>query len=96
MDARELMAVVGVLAATVVPAGRALACGRGPMVAPMMAPMAGMALPAVGLTVAALPLGSVSVVVNGASLFRAGPTWFQPFQAPTGTMYRVVPAPHGM
>ncbi len=103
------MAVTGIVTAMAAPAGRAHACGRGamvePMVAPMaspmmagpaMAPMVGMALPAIGLTVAALPVGSVSVVVNGASFFRAGPTWYQPFQGPSGMMYRVVPAPHGM
>ncbi|HET8723930.1 MAG TPA: hypothetical protein VFM53_06950 [Anaeromyxobacteraceae bacterium] len=97
MSVRTMMAVTGILAAVAAPAGRTLACGRGPMAAvPMAGPMVGMAVPAVGLTVAALPVGSVAVVVNGAGFFRAGPTWYQPFQAPTGMMYRVVPAPGGM
>jgi hypothetical protein len=67
-----------------------------PMAMPMSAPAVGLALPQVGLTVAALPQGSVSVVVNGLTFFRAGPTWYQPFQDSTGMRYRVVPAPHGM
>lgn len=96
MNVRMLMAVTGILTAMAAPAGRALACGRGAMVVPMMAPIVGMAVPAFGLTVAALPVGSISVVVNGAGFYRAGPTWYQPFQAPTGRMYRVVPAPQGL
>jgi hypothetical protein len=71
------------------------------MMAPM-APMAypavavGVALPAVGMAVEVLPPGHVAVTVNGVAFFRAGPAWFQPFQGPTGMMFRVVPAPHGM
>lgn len=100
MNSKKWMAVTGILTAMAAPTGRALACGRGamvvPMMAPMVAPMVGMVVPAFGLTVAALPVGSISVVVNGAGFYRAGPTWYQPFQAPTGMMYRVVPAPQGL
>ncbi len=101
------MTTVGIITALAAPASRALACGGGgmamamPMAAPMMAgavaaPVVGMVAPQVGLEVAALPVGFVTVVVNGATFFRAGPAWYQPFQGPTGPMYRVVPAPHGM
>ena len=89
----------------------ARACGNGPMamgvgmgmVAPvgavaMAAPAvaATVAFPTIGTTVSVLPEGYLTVVVNGASFFRFGPTWYQPFQGPAGHMYRVVPAPHGM
>lgn len=57
---------------------------------------AAVSLPAMGATVAALPAGYLTVVVNGSTFFRAGPTWYQPFQGPAGHMYQVVPAPHGM
>ncbi len=96
MNTRKLIAVTGILTAMAVPTGRAAACGHGAMALPVAAPMVGVALPAVGLTVAALPVGSISVVVNGATFFRSGPTWYQQYQAPTGMMYRVVPAPRGM
>ncbi len=106
MKTRNLVTTVGIIAALAAPAGQALACGgvgmamAMPMAAPMAGavagPVVGMALPQIGLEVAALPAGFVTVVVNGATFFRAGPTWYQPFQAPSGPMYRVVPAPHGM
>jgi hypothetical protein len=81
-----------------------------PMVPMMAGPMAGaavltmaapavaaaVAVPAAGATVSVLPQGYVSVVVNGVGFFRAGPTWYQPFDGPQGKLYRVVPAPHGM
>ena len=101
------VAAAGIAAAP----GAVRACGNGPMAmwmgAGMMAPAgavalaapaiaATVALPAVGATVSTLPEGYLTVVVNGATFFRAGPSWYQPFQGSTGPMYRVVPAPHGM
>jgi hypothetical protein len=74
-------------------AAPALACGGTAVAMPGAMPMA---LPAIGMTVGVLPLGFISVSVNGAAFFRAGPTWYQQFQGPTGPMFRVVPAPHGM
>jgi hypothetical protein len=81
-------------------AAPALACGGTAMALPVGMPMVGhampMALPAIGMTVGVLPPGFISVTVSGAAFFRAGPTWYAQFQGPTGPMFRVVPAPHGM
>jgi hypothetical protein len=87
-------------------AADAAACGHGamametPMAATMVAPMVGHAMPmpvaVVGLTVGVLPQGFLTVTVNGVPFFRAGPTWYEQFQGPSGPMFRVVPAPHGM
>jgi hypothetical protein len=81
-------------------AAPALACGGTAVAMPGAMPMVGhampMALPAIGMTVGVLPLGFISVSVNGAAFFRAGPTWYQQFQGSMGPMFRVVPAPHGM
>jgi hypothetical protein len=78
------------------PAAPALACGGTAVAMPMVGHAMPMALPVIGMTVGVLPLGFISVSVNGAAFFRAGPTWYQQFQGPTGPMFRVVPAPHGM
>ncbi len=112
MTTRKMAVVTAAIAGLALPATEALACGGGGgMMAPMMAgPMAApamvtiaapavaaaVAVPAMGATVSVLPEGYVSVVVNGVGFFRAGATWYQGFQGPHGTMYRVVPAPHGM
>lgn len=107
MVAKKLVVVAGVAVWLAVAPGAARACGNGPMsMGPGMAMLApavavpavaaAVALPAVGATVSVLPEGHLTVVVNGATFFRAGPTWFQPHQDPAGMMFRVVPAPHGM
>jgi hypothetical protein len=110
MVTRKIAGKLAAVAGLLIPAGEALACGGGGVMMPMMAgPMAGAALvtmaapavaaaavPAVGATVSVLPQGYVSVVVNGVGFFRAGPTWHPPFEGQHGTLYRVVPAPHGM
>lgn len=79
-------------------AADAAACGHGAMA--MATPMVGhampMTVPVVGLTVGVLPQGFLTVTVNGVPFFRAGPTWYEQFQGPSGPMFRVVPAPHGM
>ncbi len=69
-----------------------------PMAAPMAMPMGGhaMPMPTVGTTVEVLPPGFISVTVNGVAFLRAGPTWYQQFQGPTGLVFQVVPAPQGM
>jgi hypothetical protein len=48
------------------------------------------------MTVDALPVGFISVTVNGVAFFRAGTIWYQQVQGPTGPVYQVVPIPHGM
>jgi hypothetical protein len=111
MVTSKIAGTLAVVAGLLIPAGEALACGGGGVMLPMMAgPMAGaavvtmatpavaaaVAVPAAGATVSVLPQGYVSVVVNGVGFFRAGPTWYQPFDGPHGKLYRAVPAPHGM
>lgn len=82
------------------PAADANACGGMAMAMPMAAPMVmaghAMPMPAAGTTVEVLPAGFISVTVNGVAFFRAGPTWYQQFQGPTGVVFQVVPAPQGM
>ena len=79
-------------------AADAAACWHGAMA--MATPMVGhampMTVPVVGLTVGVLPQGFLTVTVNGVPFFRAGPTWYEQCQGPSGPMFRVVPAPHGM
>jgi hypothetical protein len=103
MTARNFTLRAALVAGLAVPASLAQACGGMAMMAPM-SPMHGhssmavpvQALPTVGTTVEALPLGYVTVVVEGATYFRAGSAWYVPFQGPTGPVFRVVHAPHGM
>jgi hypothetical protein len=90
------------IAGLALPSADAFACGGMamalPMVSPMAMPMAGhaMPMPVVGMTVEVLPAGFISVTVNGVAFYRAGPTWYQQFQGPSGPAFQVVPAPHGM
>lgn len=103
MTARIFTSRAAIVAGLALPAALAQACGGMAMMAPM-SPMQGhssvavpvQALPTIGATVEVLPLGYVTVVVEGATYFRAGPAWYAPFQGPTGPVFRVVPAPHGM
>lgn len=98
MNAARITLGAMLIAGLAVPAARARACGHGGMA--MADPAVGHSMPmpdpAIGMTVAVLPQGHVAVTVNGVPFFRAGKAWYQPFDAPAGQMYRVVPAPHGM
>lgn len=48
----------------------------------------------VGATVAALPVGCSSTVVNGIAYQHCGSTWYQPQYAGTTVQYVVVNPPH--
>jgi hypothetical protein len=102
MNAGKMILGGLLIAGLALPAADALACGGMamalPMATPMAMPMAGhaMPMPVVGMTVEVLPAGFISVTVNGVAFYRAGPTWYQQFQGPTGPTFQVVPAPQGM
>jgi hypothetical protein len=98
MNAGKTILGALLIAGLALPAAEAHACGGMAMAAPMAMPMAGhaMPIPVVGMTVEVLPVGFISVTVNGVAFYRAGPTWYQQFQGPTGPTFQVVPAPHGM
>lgn len=98
MNAGRMILGALLIAGLALPASDARACGGMAMATPVAMPMAGhaMPLPVIGMTVEVLPVGFISVTVNGVAFFRAGPTWYQQFQGPTGQVYQVVPAPQGM
>jgi hypothetical protein len=102
MNAGKTILGALLIAGLALPATDALACGgmgmAAPMTVPMAMPMAGhaMPMPGIGMTVEVLPAGFISVTVNGVAFYRAGPTWYQQFQGPTGPAFQVVPAPQGM
>jgi hypothetical protein len=98
MNARRTTLGALLIAGLALSASDAHACGGMAMATPMAMPMAGhaMPMPSIGMTVEALPVGFISVTVNGVAFFRAGTIWYQQFQGPTGPVYQVVPAPHGM
>jgi hypothetical protein len=98
MNAGKTILGALLVAGLALPATDALACGGMAMAAPMAMPMVGhvMAMPTIGSTVEVLPPGFISVTVNGVAFFRAGPAWYQQYQAPTGVVFQVVPAPQGM
>jgi hypothetical protein len=100
MNAGKTILGALVIAGLAVPAADAHACGGMAMAMPMAAPMAmaahAMPMPAIGAMVEVLPAGYISVTVNGVAFFRAGPAWYQQYQAPTGVVFQVVPAPQGM
>jgi hypothetical protein len=94
MNARRATLGALIIAGLALPTSDAHACGG----MAMAMPMAGhaMLMPSIGMTVEALPEGFISVTVNGVAFFRAGTVWYQQVQGPTGPVYQVVPAPHGM
>ena len=100
MNARRTILGGLLIGGLLLTADPALACGGMGMALPLAMPMVGhampMAPPQVGMTVGVLPPGFISVTVSGVAFFRAGPIWYQQFQGPTGPVYQVVPAPHGM
>jgi hypothetical protein len=98
MNAGRMILGALLIGGLALPVADARACGRGAMAVPVpgYGMAASVALPPVGLTVGVLPPGFVTMTVNGVPFFRAGPVWYQHFRGPTGPLFRVVPAPHGM
>jgi hypothetical protein len=96
MDAAKTSLTALIVAGMALMATDAQACGRGAMAVPVPAygVAATVAVPPVGISVAVLPPGYATMVVNGMPFFRFGPVWYAPYQGPTGRMFRVVPPPH--